>query len=114
MVDARGLGVKPVMSPKIIDENNQEVYGPAFVTREIAVQKGICIYESDITAAKKNPRILDNPLVVKAIRTKQESGLALVISNTDAQKIKGASEHLANLKQCQVIIVLDALADANF
>ena len=107
VVDARGLGVKPVLSPKIIDENNQEIYGPAFVSREIAVQEGISIYESNIAAAKVNGRVLDKPLVVKAIRTKQERGLALVISNTDALKIKSASEHLAFLKQCRVIIVVD-------
>ena len=107
IVDARGLGIKPVLSPKIVDENNQEIYGPAFISREIAVQNGICIYESNLAAARLNFRVLENPLVVKAIRKIKTDGTELVISNTDALKIRSASEHLAFLKQCRVIIVVD-------
>ena len=44
IVDARGIGVKPSMVPVIVDESRQEVYGPAYVSREYAVQNGICQY----------------------------------------------------------------------
>ncbi len=61
VVDARGLGSKPVMSPKILDETGQEVYGSAFVSREYAVQQGMSGYSKDLTAAKNNQRVAGNP-----------------------------------------------------
>ncbi len=107
VVDARGLDVKAAMTPKILDENWQEIYGPAFVSREIAVQKGMCRYESDLLTAQNHLSVLDNPLTVKGLKTRDPHGSDIIISNTDALKIKSASEHLMFLKQCQVIIVVD-------
>jgi hypothetical protein len=107
IIDARGIGIDPVMAPKILDENRQEVYGPAFVSRELAVQKGMCLYETDLDAAQHHPKAGKNPLVVKGLRTESAHGTDIVICNADALKIKSASEHLEALKQCNVIIVTD-------
>ena len=41
IIDAKGLNAKPAMSPKVVDENGQEVYGSAYVSREFAVQQGM-------------------------------------------------------------------------
>lgn len=106
VVDARGIDADMVMAPKIMDENFQEVYGSAFVSREVAVQEGMCLYENDITSARQHPRVLDNPLTVRGLRTKNSLGSDIIISNTDAMKIRSSSEHLMFLKQCRVIIVV--------
>lgn len=108
VVDARGLGMKPVMTPKIFDENLQEVYGPAFVSRETAVQKGMCCYADNMACAKKHPNAGNHPLTVRGLRPKNGRGADIIISNTDALKLKSSSEHLIFLKQCNVIIVIDA------
>ena len=110
VVDARGLDMRPVLSPRILDENRQEIYGPAFISREIAVQNGICGYAEGMAVAKADERVQANPLVVRAILTVQHDRSGLVISNADALKIKGASANLAFLRQCRVIIVVDAFA----
>ena len=107
VVDARGLQVRPSMSPKILDENGQEVYGSAFVSREFAVQKGMCDYAKDLSAALTNPRVTDNPLTVKGLRTDGDGRTNIAISNADAAKLRSASDHLSFLKKCRVVIVVD-------
>lgn len=107
VIDARGLGAHAVMSPKIVDENGREVYGSAFVSREFAVQHGMSGYIKDFSLAKADSRVKSNPLVVKGLRVKQPGGSNIVISNTDAAKLLGASQHLSFLKKCRVLIVLD-------
>jgi hypothetical protein len=107
VVDAKGLKARPAMSPKIIDENGQEVYGSAYVSREYAVQQGMSGYAKDISAARKNPRVTDNPLTVKGLRTEGAGRSDIVISNADASMIRSASENLSFMKKCRVIIVVD-------
>ena len=107
IIDASGLEAEPVMVPTLLDENGQEIYGPAFVTREVAVQKGMCLYEKDLSSAKEKERVLDHPLTVRALRIGGPDGSSLVISNTDALKIKSASEHLTFLRECRVVIVMN-------
>jgi hypothetical protein len=107
VVDGRGLGARPAMSPKILDERGQEVYGSAYVSREYAVQQGMAGYAKDMTASQTNPRVTDQPLTVKGLKTEGPGQSDLVISNADADKIRGASENLSFLKKCRVMIVLD-------
>lgn len=107
VVDARGLGVRPVMVPKILDENKQEVYGSAFVSREYAVQQGMCGYGRNLEEILKNPRVADHPLVVKGLKALRPGFSEIVISNADASKLRSSSESLSFLKKCRVIIVLD-------
>lgn len=106
IVDARGIEATPALVPKLLDENLTEVFGPAFVSREFAVQQGMAAYHTEIKAAKADPRVADHPLIVKALRTDWPSRCNLVISDTDASKLKSASDHLLFLKESRVVIVL--------
>jgi len=107
VVDARGLDAKPAMSPRVLDENGQEVYGAAFVSREYAVQQGMSGYSKNIDAATENQRVTETPLIVKAIKTEGPGKTDFVINNTEASNLRGAPENLSFLKQCRVIIVVD-------
>ena len=107
VVDARGLGVRPVMVPKIIDENHQEVYGSAYVSREYAVQRGMSGYGKDLEKIVHNRRVADHPLIVKGLRTVGSGHSEIVISNADASKLRSTSESLSLLKKCRVVIVVD-------
>ena len=108
VVDARHIGTQPAMAPRILDENMQEVYGPAFASREYAVQQGMSGYQIDFQAASGSPRVGDAPLVVKGLRTEGPGQCDIVITNADAARIRKSSEHLLFLRQCRVISVLDA------
>jgi hypothetical protein len=107
VVDARGLSARPAMSPKILDETGQEVYGSAFVSREYAVQQGMSGYAKDIAAAQSNQRVTDNPITVKGLRTEGLGRSDIVISNADASALRSASENLSFMKKCRVMIVVD-------
>jgi len=107
VVDARGLKTRPAMSPKILDENGQEVYGSAFVSREYAVQQGMSGYAKDLGAAKGNQRVTNNPLTVKGLRAEGAGRSDIVISNADASRLRSASENLSFMKKCRVMIVVD-------
>jgi len=107
VVDARGLKARPAMSPKIMDENGQEVYGSAFVSREYAVQQGMSGYAKDVAAAQSNQRVADNSLLVKGLRLEGAGRSDIVISNADASNIRSASENLSFMKKCRVMIVVD-------
>jgi hypothetical protein len=107
VVDASGLGARPAMSPKVLDESGQEVYGSAYVSREFAVQQGMAGYAKDLTSSQTNPRVTNEPLTVKSLKTEGPGQSDLVISNADAGKIRSASENLSFLKKCRVMIVLD-------
>ncbi|HMA86411.1 MAG TPA: hypothetical protein VKN73_11960 [Desulfosalsimonadaceae bacterium] len=107
VVDARGLPVVPAMCFQVLDEDGKEVYGPAYANRENAVALGMCQYVSNIAAIKKNSRVGSHPLVVKGIKLHPPGASDIMISGTDAARLRGSVEHLAFLKKCRVIVVMD-------
>jgi ribosomal protein S13 len=107
IVDARGIDASPAMVPRIVDGKGQVVYGPAFVSREFAVQKGMAGYVTAIAEAVKSNRVGINPLTVKGLKTNGPGRSEIVISNTDAAALRKVSDHLLFLRQCRVVIVLD-------
>jgi len=109
VVDARGIQAVPVLAPRVLDENLEEVFGPAYVSREFAVQRGMVSYTTDLWRAKFHPRVSDNPLIVKALKTLWPGRCEFIISNADAAKLRSASEHLLFMRECRVVIVLDGM-----
>lgn len=107
IVDARGIGVRPAVAPKIRNEEGREVYGSAFVNRQYAVEQGMVGYLKDLESAKNNPRVTDRPLLVKALKTDGPNKTDLVISNNDAQVLHGMKEHLTFLEKARVMVILD-------
>ncbi|MEE9527667.1 MAG: hypothetical protein V3W07_08370 [Syntrophobacteria bacterium] len=107
VVDARGLGARPAMAPKIVDESGKEIYGSAMVNREFAVQQGMVGYAKDLSAAQVNSRVTDRPVTIKALRTSGAAKVDVVISDSDAAKLTSAAENLSFLQKCRVMVVLD-------
>lgn len=107
VVDARGIQARPAMSPRILDERGQEVFGTQNVDREYAVQQGMSGYARDLTAAQSNTRVTSSPLSIKGLRTEGSGRSDIVIANGDADRLRGAAENIAFLKKCRVMIVLD-------
>jgi len=107
IVDARGLGVKPAMAPKILNEDGKEVYGSAWINRDYAVREGMVGYLKDPVQAQTNPRVTDKPLMVKALKVAGDARVDMVITNADAALLQSASENLSMLQKCRVIILVD-------
>jgi hypothetical protein len=107
VIDARTLGARPAMSPKVVDENGREVYGSMNVDRQYAIQQGMTGYARDLTAAQSNPRVTNNPVSVKGVKADGPGKCDIVISNADAERIRASADNLSFLKKCRVMIVLD-------
>ncbi len=107
IVDARGLGVRPAMAPKILNEDGKEVYGSAWINRDYAVREGMVGYMKDPVTAQTNPRVADKPLMVKALKVSGDSRVDTVISNADSAMLQSASQNLSMLEKCRVIILVD-------
>ncbi|MFA5072757.1 MAG: hypothetical protein WC539_02490 [Nitrospirota bacterium] len=107
IVDARGLGIRPAMSPKILNEDGKEVYGSAWINRDFAIREGMVGYLKDPAAAKTNSRVADRPLMVKALKVSGNSRVDMVISNADAALLQSASENMSMLEKCRVIVLVD-------
>ena len=107
IVDARGLGVKPAMAPRILNEDGKEVYGSAWISRDYAVREGMVGYLKDPVLAQTNPRVSNKPLMVKALKVSGDARVDTVITNADAAMLQSASENLSMLQKCRVIILVD-------
>lgn len=107
VIDARGLGVKPAMAPKVLSEGGQEIYGSAVVDRDWAVREGMAGYSKDLFAAQSSNRVGEKPLVVKALRAAGANTADVVVSNADAAKLLAAAENLSFLEKARVMIVVD-------
>ncbi len=107
VIDAAGIDVKPSLVPVVVDESGEVVYGPAFVSREFAVSRGMCSFATSLEKARNDKQAGENPLIVKALRTPSGRTTDLVVSNTDAAQLRSSVVHLNFLKACRVIIVMD-------
>jgi hypothetical protein len=107
IIDATGIGAKPSLAPVIVDESDDVVYGPAFVSREFAVSRGMSGFATTMAAARDDKRVGPRPLVVKAIRTRSTGETDLVVSSADGARLRSSVVHLNFLKACRVSIVMD-------
>lgn len=107
ILDATGIGASPSMVPVVVDEAGEVVYGPAFVSREFVVSRGMCGFTTSLAAARDDKRVGGHPIIVKAIRTHSTGTTDLVIANTDAARLRSSVMHLGFMKACRVIIVMD-------
>jgi len=107
IIDARGTGILPAMSPKVIDPEGREVYGSAYVTREFAVQQGIAGYAKNVDAARTNDRVKGNPLVIKGLEAKGQNKADVMISAEDANALRELAQNQNFMRQTRVMIVLD-------
>ena len=102
---------KAIPGTVVVDESEDVVYGPAFVSREFAVSRGMSGFATTLAAARSDKRVGPRPLVVKAIRTRSTGETDLVVSSADGARLRSSVVHLNFLKACRVSIVMDSEAD---
>jgi hypothetical protein len=108
IIDAKGLGVRPAMAPKVLDEAGKEVYGSLYVSRDFAVKFGMAGYAKTVDDAAKNvDRVGKTPEKIKAIKASGANTCDVVISAGDADSIRSSAKNLKFLQECRVIIVVD-------
>lgn len=84
IVDCRGLGLKPVMSPVIKNANGQPIYGYKNLDYDGVIANGMAGYTSDMNHGVA--RAGAHPLVVKAVSLDNHNGNP-VLSVADANRV---------------------------
>ncbi|MCY1037075.1 hypothetical protein OV207_36950 [Corallococcus sp. BB11-1] len=88
VVDARGLGLKPVLAPRLVDAAGKPLYGATVLTEEARSATGVAAWFDSLDAAKKASLVGDKPLVVKAAELQ---GSDLVLSAEGARALTEAN-----------------------
>jgi|TARA_B110000914_G_scaffold135435_1_gene118445 hypothetical protein len=107
IIDGTGLGLRPAMSPRILNQGGSVVYGPGQYSRDYAAANGVVGYAKSLDQAKSDTRVQGNPLIIRAASTSGSTSADVIISNTDAGKLAVADGAAGLLKNCRVMIVLD-------
>ena len=107
IVDARKLGLRPALIPKIINQNGELVYSSRSVEQKDLVKMGLVGYAKDVDAAAKNQRVTADPYVVPGLNAAGEKKTDVVISNREAQIVLTTAPYTGYLKNGRVMIVYD-------
>ena len=107
IIDGTGLGLRPAMSPRILNQGGSVVYGPGQYSRDYAAANGVAGYAKSLDQAKSDTRVQGNPLVIRAASTSGSTSADVIISNEDAGRLAVADGAAGLLKNCRVMFVLD-------
>jgi hypothetical protein len=100
VVDARGLGAKPALAPRLLDGAGKPVYGAAALSTDARKDMSVAAYFKSLEEARKSTRVGEKPLVVKA---SQLQGSDLVLAEEALKQLTEANT--AFLAEGRVAIV---------
>ncbi len=104
IIDCRGLGLKPVMSPVIKNDIGQPIYGYKNLDPDKVIAQGMasyCYSTSDTAATRAG----SNPLVVKAVSLEGVYRGNPVVSAADANKILAENNVSHFLENTNVVFI---------
>ena len=104
IVDCRGLGLKPVMSPVIKNNNGQPIYGYKNLDPDKVIAQGManyCYNTSDTSASRAG----SNPLIVKAVALDGVYNGNPVVSTDDANRILAENNVAHFLENTNVVFI---------
>jgi len=107
LIDARGTEISPALSPKVLNEDGDVIYGFADVDRQFSLEQGMIGYLKDPQAARSNERIKDRPFEIKALHSSGKNNADLVISNADGVRLRQMNREQSFLREARVMVVLD-------
>jgi hypothetical protein len=104
IIDARGEMKDPVLLPTIVDQNGLEIYGKRFINPAYMLKKGMAVYCTNETEAKRHAYAGDHPYFARAVGNVPGG---CIISNRDKRRILGNKKTVEKLRQCRVLIIID-------
>lgn len=107
LVDARGLGLKPALAPRLLDEQGTELYASAVLDRSKAVEAGVAGYAKDMVAGSRQARVTDNPLIVKGLKASGDKATDVMIGGGGVKAIQQSEPASHFLQQGRVVVVYD-------
>lgn len=103
IVDCRGLGLQPVMSPVIFNTNGTKIFGHKNLDVDKIVAQGMVDY---VTDPEQVARAGENPLVVKAVELKDFNANP-VLSLADSNRVLIENHATKFLKDLKVVFLFD-------
>ena len=103
IVDCRGLGLKPVMSPVIKNDSGVSIYGHKNLDYDKVVAQGMADYSYDTNT--NVARAGSNPLIVKAISLEGTLRGNPVVSTADANRILAENNVSHFLENTNVVFI---------
>ena len=107
IIDGSGLGLRPAMSPRILNQSGTVLYGPGQYDRDYAAANGVVGYAKTLGQAKTDTRVQGNPLVLRGASASGTAKTDVIISNTDAGKLVSAGRSAGLLQDCRIMFVLN-------
>jgi hypothetical protein len=107
IIDARKLGLRPALVPKVLNEKGELVYSSKSVGQQDIIRMGLVGYAKDVNAAARSQRVTADPVVVNGISATGEKKTDVVVSNRDAQLILTTAPYTGYLKNGRVMVVYD-------
>ncbi len=114
VVDARGLGVRRGMSPRIVDEDGNIVYSGVEADASVVIGRGLVGYVYDPEEAVRNGRLSVHdvypyrlPLIVQAVGVVDDPFRAsVIVSSADARRIRRELQKYDFLGRWAVVFVI--------
>ncbi|HEX5745781.1 MAG TPA: hypothetical protein VFZ09_06025 [Archangium sp.] len=91
VVDARKLGMTPVLAPRVLDESGQPLYGLEALSAEARKSTGVAGFFKSLEAARKSELVGAKPLVLEAARLQ---GSDLLLGPDAAKALAGLDPRL--------------------
>jgi len=104
IIDVRGLGLKPMLLPSILNENGLEIYNKNFIRSADAVRYNPVSYVYNEKEAIKHKKAGKHPLFCAALKNMNGNP---VISDNDVKKIFSHKKNIEYLSKCRVIFIID-------
>ncbi len=104
IIDVRGLGIRPMLLPAVLNENGLEIYSKNFIRPADAVKYNSVSYVHNEKDAIKHKKSGKHPLFCAALRNVNGNP---VISDNDAKKIFSHKKNIEYLSKCRVIFIID-------
>ena len=106
IIDATAMGFRPVLYPQVVSELGEPVYTALFISREFAVQGGVCRYLYSRAAVETAQWVGPHPLVITGLRKGGPGNGTIVISRADADAVASIRERHDFMRRCRVVILV--------
>lgn len=100
VIDCSGFGLRTAMSPVIICENGQKVYGYKNLDSKVVISKGMAGYADSLDGAG---RAGSNPLVLRAVNI--DNNVNPVLSQDDVDRMLAENQSTHFLDACNVVFI---------
>ncbi len=107
VVDARGLGLKPALVPRIYTKTGDDLYTAQTVQVENATKSGLVGYARDVNAASRHIRVASDPVLVKGVQAAGTGKSDVVLTDGDAKIIQQTDQKSPYLRNARVMVVFN-------